>query len=117
MCGSSSGQFVSGVGMPNHTHGRIIVQTHPQTFLGLITAIGDCNETRMLTVPHADAAAVMKAHPSGSAGDAGREVEQRPIGDGIRAIEHSFGLAKGTCDGTCIEMIPADHDWRAEAAI
>ena len=71
----------------------------------------------MLTVSHTDAATVMKAHPARSAGDAGCEVEQCPIGDSIRAVKHSFRLAERACHGSCIEVVPADYDRRAELTI
>jgi hypothetical protein len=91
-------------------HGGIVGKTKPESLVCLVAAVGDGDEPGVLAVSHADAAAVMEAHPGGSAGDAGGEVEQSPVGDGIGAIEHGFGFAVGAGDGTGVEVIAADDD-------
>ena len=61
--------------MTKYAQRGVVGQAHLQAFVRLVAAIGDCDETRVLTVSHTHAAAVMKAHPGGPAGDAGREVK------------------------------------------
>src|ERR1039458_3471134 len=34
----------------------------------------------------------------------------RPIGDGVRAVAHAFGLAKRGGDGAGVQVVAADHD-------
>ena len=41
----------------------------------------------------ADAAAVVDRHPGGAGRDVDHRVEQRPVGDGVGAVEHRLGLA------------------------
>src|SRR6185437_16178893 len=111
------GFFVAGVGVADDAEGRIVPQTETEALLGFLAAVGDGDESGVLAVAHADAAAVVKAHPRSAAGDAGGEVEQRPVGDGVGAVAHGFRFAVGTGDGTGVEVIASDDDGRFQAAV
>ena len=54
----------------------------------------------------------MDRHPGCAGCSVDERIEQRPIGNGVAAVEHAFGFAIGRCDRTGIEMITADHDRR-----
>src|SRR5258708_37391042 len=71
----------------------------------------------MLAVSHPDATTMMKTHPSRSTRNSRCEVKQCPIGDSIRSVQHSFRLSIWTCHGTCIEMVPANHDGSGHSAL
>ena len=43
----------------------------------------------------ADAAAVVHRHPRGTGGSVEQRVQDRPVGDGVTAIPHPFGLTIG----------------------
>ena len=58
----------------------------------------------------ADAAAVVDRDPGGPAGGVDEGVEQRPVGDGVGAVEHRLGLAVGRRDRAAVEVVAADHD-------
>src|SRR5690242_6373801 len=64
----------------------------------------------MLRVTHADPSAMVYRHPGGAACGIQQCVQQRPVGDGVRAIAHRLGLTIGTCDRTGIEVVAADDD-------
>ena len=55
-------------------------------------------------------------HPGGAARAIQQRVEQRPVGDRVRAVFHRFGFAVGRGDGAGIQMIAADDDRRFQFA-
>jgi len=52
-------------------------------------------------------AAVMQRHPGGTAGGIEQGVEQRPVGHGVRAVGHGFGLAIRRSDTAAVQMVAA----------
>ena len=66
----------------------------------------------MLRKTDANTAAIVNRYPRRAGGSINERVEQRPVRDGIAAVEHAFGFAIGRCDRAGIEMIAADHDRR-----
>ena len=43
-------------------------------------------------------------------------VEQRPVGDGVGAVEHRLGLAVGRGDRAAVEVVATDHEGRLHRA-
>src|SRR3954447_7611411 len=66
----------------------------------------------MNAVTHAYTAAMMQAYPTCTACGVDQRIQQRPIGNGIAAIEHGFGFAVGACNTSGIEMIAANNNRR-----
>src|SRR5207244_5074329 len=54
--------------------------------------------------------AIVKRNPGGAGGSVDESVQQRPIGHGIATVEHSFGLSKGRCNRSRIQVIATDDD-------
>src|SRR5262245_49748123 len=61
-------------------------------------------------VADADAAAVMDRNPARAASGVGERIQKRPIGDGVRPVLHSLGLAIRRGDRAAIEVIAADNE-------
>ncbi|MNV86074.1 hypothetical protein D3C71_1800780 [compost metagenome] len=62
----------------------------------------------MLRIAHPHSAPVMDRHPAGSCGRVDQRIQQRPVGDGITAVQHAFRLPVRRGHGAGIQMIPAD---------
>ena len=75
-------------------------------------SIGHHHHARVLRIADPDAAAVMDGYPRRARRSVHQRVEQRPIGDGVRAVEHALGFAIGRRHRAGIQMIAADHDRR-----
>jgi hypothetical protein len=60
----------------------------------------------------ADPAAVVDGDPGGAGGGVEQGVEQGPVGDGVRAVGHGFGLPVGRGDRARVEVVPSDDDRR-----
>ena len=58
----------------------------------------------------------MNRDPRRPGGSIDERVEQRPIGDRVAAVEHSFRFAVGRCDRSRVEMVAPDHDGRFDFA-
>src|SRR3546814_2868532 len=54
--------------------------------------------------------------PGGSARSVEEGVEQRPVGNRVRAVSHGFRFAVGAGDRAGVQMIAADHDRTLELA-
>src|SRR5262249_24381768 len=57
---------------------------------------------------------VMKRNPTRSRRRIQQRVEYRPVGDGIAAVLHRFGLPEQRRDRSALEMVPPDHNWCSE---
>ena len=79
-------------------------------------AVGDGHLSGVLRVADAHAAAVVNRHPRRAARGVQQRVQQRPVGDGVAAVLHRFGLAEGRGDRAAVEMVAAHHDRRLELA-
>ena len=55
--------------------------------------VGDGNHSGVLAVADPDSAAVMDRDPRRAGGRVDEGVEERPVGDGVRAVGHRLGLA------------------------
>src|SRR6266542_6003844 len=85
----------------------------PGHFIG---AIGNRDLPRMLRVSDAYAAAVVDGEPRCARGGIEQRIEQGPIGDGVAAVPHAFGLAKGRCHRAAVEVVASHHHRRLELA-
>src|SRR5438094_10651074 len=75
--------------------------------------VGDADLSRVQRVPDSDAAAVVERHPAGAGGGVQQCVEDRPVGDGVRAVLHRLRLAEWRGHGARIEVVTPDDDGRA----
>jgi hypothetical protein len=87
--------LVAGVGMAHHAGGGVVPEHALDALRRRVGAVADDDHAGVLRVAHADAAAVVQADPGGAAGGVEQRVEQRPVGDGVAAVLHAFGLAVG----------------------
>jgi hypothetical protein len=51
-------------------------------------------------------------NPRSSGRGVHQSIEQRPIGNCVRAVAHAFGLAVGRGDGAGVQVIAPDDDGR-----
>ena len=89
------GAFVAGIHVAHHAHARIGGQDALQLARGQLGAVGDDDHARVLAVADARAATVVDAHPGRPGGRVDERVEERPVGDGVRAVAHRLRLAVG----------------------
>src|SRR5262245_8641426 len=86
-----------------------IVRQHPlETYAHLRRPVGHDHLTRMQRVSDAHATTVMERHPRGTTRGVEQRIQNRPIGDGVRAIPHRFRFPKWRRDAPRIEMIATD---------
>ena len=64
----------------------------------------------MLAEANSNAAAVVKACPTCTAGNIHSKVQDRPIAHGVGAVLHCLGLAVWACHAAAIKMVPANHN-------
>ena len=107
---------ITGVGVTKDTHSRIASEHALEAALRIFAAIGNSDHTGVLRKTDANAAAVVDRNPGCASGGVDQRVEQRPIGDRVAAIEHSFRFAIGRCDRAGIEMIASNHNRRFDFA-
>ena len=79
-------------------------------------AVGDHDLAGVERQPHADAAAVVERDPRRARRGVDERVEDRPVGDRVRAVAHRLGLALGRGDRAGVEVVAADHDRRRHLA-
>ena len=107
---------IARVGVPHHARARIVREHALDAQRAVVGAVGDDLDSRVDRAPDADAAAVVHGDPGGARGDAEQRVQDRPVGDRVRAVQHALGLAVGRGDGARVEVVAADHDRRADLA-
>ena len=79
---------------------------------GVVRSVGDDDHPGVDRVADPDTAAVMDADPRRARGSVEERVEDRPVGDRVRAVAHRLGLAVRRGDRARVEVIPADHHRR-----
>ena len=84
--------------MAHHAGARIVPQHALEAARRIIRAVADDDHAGMLRIAHADAAAMMQRNPGGAARRVEQCIEQGPVGDRIRSVEHRFRLAVGRSD-------------------
>src|SRR6185437_16983675 len=75
------------------------------------------NHSRVLRVADADAAAVVYGNPGSARRRVDQRIQQRPIGNGIGAVLHSFGFAERRSHRPGVQMIAPDHDGSLDLAV
>ena len=91
-----------------------LVSTRSSFSRGEVGAVGDADLTGVDRAADADAAAVVDAHPRGARTRVDEAVQERPVGDRVRPVDHRLGLAVGRGDRARVEVIAADHDRRLQ---
>src|SRR5699024_700100 len=109
--------LVPRIRMAHHAGARIVPEHARDALVGGLGAVADDDQTGVLAVAHADAAAVVEADPGGAAGSVEQRVEDGPVADGVAAVAHGFGFAVGAGDGAGIQVIAADHDRRLQLTV
>ena len=85
--------FVSCVGVAENSHHGVVLEDAGESIGGFGGAVGDDDLSGVLTESDPDASSVVETDPTCSGCDVGCKVQQRPVGDGVGAILHGFGLA------------------------
>src|ERR1700683_2492448 len=104
--------FISRVGMANDPHTRISREHALDAPGHLVATISNGDLSGVQRVANAHAAAVVNRNPRRSGGRVQQSIQQRPIGDRVRAVLHALSLAKRRRHRAAIEMIAANHDRR-----
>src|SRR5712691_1522141 len=107
---------IAGVGVSGNTDAGIVGEHALDARGHFFGAVGDRDLSGVLRVPDAHAAAIVNRNPRCAAGGIEQGVEQRPIGNGVRAVAHFFGFAEGRSHRAAIEMVAANHDRRFQFA-
>src|SRR6516225_1055628 len=106
--------LVAGVHVPDHAHARVVGEDPLQLLRGQGRAVGDAHLPGVDRAPDAHPAAVVDAHPRRAGGGVDQRVEDRPVGDRVRAVGHRLGLPVGRGDRPAVEVITADDDRRRD---
>src|ERR1044072_8851841 len=110
------GLFVVRIHLARDAEAGVVGEHAVETLRRFRCAVGDRDLTGVERVADADTAAVMERDPRGSARRVEERVQDRPVGDGVRAVAHAFGLAEGRSDRARVEVVAADGDGRLEFA-
>src|SRR5277367_4564659 len=108
--------LVTCVDMAQHSHAGIRGQYAFEALGSEVRAVGHHHHAGVMGIANAYAASVVDAHPGCSCGSVDECVQQGPVGYGVGAVEHAFGLAVGRCYGAGVEVVAADDDWGADLA-
>src|SRR5207248_8068173 len=99
-----------------HAARRIVPQHALNALRGRRGAVADDYLARVLRIAHADTAAMVERDPGGAARAVQERIEQRPVGNRIRAVAHRLGLAVRARHRAGIEMVAPDDERRLELA-
>jgi len=94
--------------MADHPHAWVVGE-HSFGFLpGQLGAVDHDHLAGVYRAPDADPTAVVDRHPRRAGGDVDHGVEQRPVCDGVRPVEHRLGLAVRRRDRPAVEVVAPD---------
>src|SRR5688500_7089876 len=94
-----------------------IVSEHAiQSLRCLLRTIRNRHLSRVQRVANANSAAMMKRNPTRATRSVQQSIQDGPVSDCIRSVFHSFGFAKRRSNGTGVEMIAPNCDWRLQVA-
>ena len=102
--------------MAEHAHAGIGRQYTLQAESGFTGAICHYHHAGMLGIADAHASTIVDADPGGARRRVHQRVQQRPIGDRIRAVQHALGLTIRRGDRSGVKMVAANHDRRRNFA-
>ena len=108
--------LVAGVGVAHDAGARVGGQHALELLRGQRGAVGDAHHSGVDRAPDAHAASVMDGDPGGARGGVDQRVEQRPVGDRVRAVGHRLGLAIGGGHRAGVQVVAPDHDRRRQLA-
>src|SRR6202142_650953 len=103
------GTLVARIDVPDHAHPGVGGQDPFQLLGREVRAVRHNDHARVLAVADPHAAAVMDAHPRRARRGVHQRVEERPVGDGVRAVPHPLGLAVGGGDRARVQVVATDH--------
>src|SRR5216683_2424351 len=116
LAGDLDRALIPGVGVP-HDSGAGVVGEHPfELACRLVGAVRNHHHPRMDRSPDAHPAAMVHAHPRRAAGGVEERVEDGPIGDGVRAVQHRLRLAIWRRHRARVQVVAADDDRRLHGA-
>src|SRR6185436_5132884 len=110
------GSFVPRIDVPDHSHAGIIGQDPGQFLCGQFRAVGKRDLTGMDGAANAHPAAMVDGHPRRARSGVDHGVQQRPVRDGVRPVEHRLGLAIRAGNRAAVQMITTDDDRGADLA-
>ena len=90
-------------------------RTRSRRAVGVRCPVGDDHHARVDRVADPDAAAVVDADPGRACRRVEKRVEDRPVGDRVRAVPHRLRLAVRRCDRPGVQVVPTDHDRRRDS--
>ena len=105
-------EFVACVGVAHDAEAGVVVEHALDLPLSQVGAVGDRDLPGVERVTHAHAAAVVEADPRRSRCSVEQRIQDRPIRNRVRSIEHLFRLAIGAGHRAGIEMVAAYGDGR-----
>ena len=109
-------QLVAGIGMAHDARRGIVGQDALQPARRRLGAVGDDDHAGVLRITDPDAAAIVDRNPGRTGGAVEKGVQQRPVGNRVRAVAHRLGLAVRARHRAGVEVIAADDDRRLEFA-
>jgi len=112
--GKLNSLWVARIGVAGDAHTGVAGEDALKATSGGLGAVGDDDLPGVKAVADAHAAAMMEADPGGAVDGVDQRVENRPIGDGVRAVAHGFGFAVGAGYGAAVKMIAANDDGGAD---
>ncbi len=95
--------------MPDHARARVVGQHPLQLLRGQLAAVGHADLAGVDRAADADAAAVVDAHPGRARGGIDQGVQQRPVGNRVRAIQHRLRLSIRRRHRSAIQMVAPHH--------
>src|SRR5262245_42365970 len=102
--------WITGVGVARHPQSRVSGEDTLQTARRLGCAIGHDHLPGMDAIANPYPTTVVNAHPGGPAHRIDEGVEQRPVGNGVGAIAHGFGLAVWARHRAAIQVVTANDN-------
>ena len=101
---------IPGVRVTRDADSRIVREHALESPSGAGRAVGDAHLTGVQRVPDPHTPAVVERDPCRPGGSVQERVQDRPVGDGIRAVRHALGLAERRRDRAGVEVVaPDDH--------
>jgi hypothetical protein len=96
----------------NDSHAGVGGQDAAKANFGFDGSVGHNDLASMKAVTHTHATAMVKTDPGRPAGRVEKRIQDWPVGDGIAAISHGFGLSVRRSDTSAIKMIATNNNRR-----
>ncbi len=115
--GHPAGLFVTSVDVADDAHPGVVREHAGQLLRRQRRTVGHADLAGVDGPANPDAAAVVDGDPRGPAGRVQQRIEQRPVGNGIRPVEHLLGFTVRRGHRTAVEVVAADHDRGFQAPV